>query len=246
MIRLIKLTLLPVLLLASCEKAELVKYEEPAMIYFYKDYFNVSQMNDSTRYSFAVKPASLMSDTVRIPLRIMGAAATADREVKIEPVADSSTAIAGQHYEILPVKIKANEFTTNVHLVVKRTPDLATSEVNLMLEIKESADFRPGIPNTAPSNPHAGGNLKYKVKINDILSQPSNWNMLQTFFGTYSKVKYLFIIQCTGLSTFNYGPGGLSYAEMNFYNDKCKTDLAQYVLDNGPLLDENGVAVTFP
>ncbi len=236
------------LILGSCKKAELLKYDQPAMAYFYKDYYNVTAVNDSTVYSFAIKPDAKIVDTIKVPIRIMGPAASVDRVVNVETIADSSTAIASTHYQLLPVIVKANEFTTFMQVIVKRTADLKLSEVKLWVEIKESSDFKPGIPATTPTNPHAGGNLKYKIRLNDILTQPSNWNVLTTFFGTYSKVKYLFIIQTTGLSVFSYGFSGaaLSYADMNFFNDQCKTALAQYELINGPLMDENGVRVTFP
>ncbi|HEX7846620.1 MAG TPA: DUF4843 domain-containing protein [Chitinophagaceae bacterium] len=249
--RIIKILFLPLsalLILASCKEEELLKYDQPAMAYFYKDYFNVTAVNDSTVYSFAIRPDAQMTDTVKVPVRIMGPAAAVDRVVNILVIADSSTAVAATHYELLPVIVKANEFTTFMEVVVKRTADLKLGEVKLWVEIKESPDFKPGIPATTPTNPHAGGNLKYKIRLNDILTQPSNWNVLTSFFGVYSKVKYLFIIQATGLSVFSYGFSGaaLSYADMNFLNDQCKVKLAQYESINGPLLDENGVRVTFP
>src|ERR1044071_6584991 len=91
----------------ACKKSELTKYDQPDMIYIYKDAFNTNR--DSISYSFAIKPASLKADTVKVPLRIMGLAKNVDREVKVRVVTDSSTAVAGTHFDILPVVVKAGE-----------------------------------------------------------------------------------------------------------------------------------------
>ena len=234
------------MLAIACKKTDLTAYEQPDMVYIYKDYFSMT--NDSLVYSFAIKPASLTQDTVKIPVRIMGLAKNTDRAVNVVAVADSSTAKTGQHYELLPTIIKAGSYTTNIPVLVKRSADLQVAEVNLLLEIRESKDFKPGLPNTTPQNPKAGGSLIYKIRLNDILTKPSNWDTrLTTFFGTYSKVKYLFIIQTTGLVEFAYGTaGGPSPAQMVYYNIQCKTALAEYNATHSPLMDENGIAVSFP
>lgn len=247
--QLIKKYFLPAALLfilGSCTKSELTSYAEPDMVYIYKDYFGTK--NDSTTYSFAIKANSLTKDTIKIPVRIMGLAKSTDRVVNVAIVTDSTTAVAGQHFDLLPTVIKAGQYTANIEVLVKRAADLQLAEVKLLLEINESADFKPGVPATTPVNPRAGGNLRYKIKLNDILTKPSNWDTrLTTFFGTYSKVKYLYIINVTGLTEFNYGvSGGPSYNEMVYYNILLRTAMANYVAANGPLLDENGIAVTFP
>ena len=237
--------LVTVIFVMACKKTTLTAYEQPDMVYIYKDYFSMA--NDSLIYSFAIKPATLMQDTVKVPVRIMGLAKNTDRTVNVV-VADSSTAKSGQHYELLPTIVKAGQYTANIPVLVKRSTDLQVAEVTLFLEIKESNDFQPGIPNTAPVNPKAGGSLTYKIRLNDILTKPSNWDTrLTSFFGTYSKVKYLFIIQTTGIVDFPYGTAsGPSPAQMTYYNILCKTALAQYNATHSPLMDENGNAVTFP
>src|SRR5688572_18489366 len=148
-------TLTAIMFLVGCKKSELTPYEQPDMVYIYKDYFSMT--NDSMVYSFAIKPATLLQDTVKIPVRIMGLAKNTDREVNVVVVADSSNAKAGQHYELLPTIIKADAYASNIPVLVKRTPDLQVAEVNLLLEIRESKDFKPGVQNTIPQNPKAGG-----------------------------------------------------------------------------------------
>lgn len=246
---LIIFTLIPSTLLVfmtGCKKSEITSYEQSDMVYIYKDYFATT--NDSSSFSFAVKPASRLVDTVKIPLRIMGTAKGKDRVVNVRAIADSSTAVAGQHYDFLPTVIKSGEYTGNILVLVKRTADMKTADKRLLLEVVESADFKPGVPNTATNNPRAGGGLKYLVKINDYLTMPANWNSAPVFsFGTYSQVKYAFVINVTGRSDFpTSGTDAVSSSQFLYYKLICKDALAVYEAANGPLMDENGIRVTFP
>ena len=178
----------------------------------------------------------------------MGTAKGKDRVVTVRAIADSSTAVAGQHYEFLPSGIKAGEYTGTILLLVKRTTDMKTDNKRLLLEVVESADFKPGIPNTATVNPRAGGALKYLVKINDFLTMPSNWNSAPVYyFGTYSQVKYAFVINVTGRSEFlTSGTDAVSTSQFLYYKLICKDALATYEAANGPMMDENGIRITFP
>lgn len=218
-------------LLVGCKKSKLTKYEQQGMVYIYG-----IGPKDSTQYSFATKPATVAQDTVKIPLRIMGQATNGNRTVNVVVIADSSTAVAGQHYQLLPTIVKAGEYTANIPVLVKKSADLNAREVKLVVEIKESADFKPG-----------AGTVQHKVKLTNILIKPANWLYLQGYFGVYSNVKYLFIINATGRADFPYGPGGtMGAAEMNNFNIMCKMELANYEAANGPLMDENNLRVTFP
>src|SRR5687767_137502 len=77
-------------LVAACKKSNLTEYVQPDMIYVYKDFYNTNK--DSATYSFAIKPNGVMTDTVKVPLRIMGIARDKDRTVAVQTVAGSTTA----------------------------------------------------------------------------------------------------------------------------------------------------------
>jgi hypothetical protein len=202
---------------------------------------------DSATYSFAIKSNSIMTDTVKVPLRIMGNASDKDRTVAIQTVADSTTATS-QQYAIQPTIVKAGAFTTEIPVQVKRTPGMKTTEVRIWLEIVRSDDFLPGIPNTTPTATRAGGATRFLVKINDFLTKPSNWeSVLSNYFGTYSQVKYKFIIDVTGRTEFPIsGPEMISPSQFLFYKKLCREELEVYNANNGPLKDEFGLFVTFP
>lgn len=243
----LKLMLVAVIgLLAACKKSELTKFYEADNVYIYKDAFNTSR--DSILYSFAIRPASLTADTVKVPLRIMGTAKDRDRQVNVKVLTDSSTAKQDQDFVILPTVIKAGEYTGNVVVVIKRTAAMKTAELRLMIEIGESTDFKPGVPNSQPESPRAGGSTKILIKLNDYLTKPTNWDSFLTFFfGSYSQVKYAFVINTTGRSEFlTSGTDPVSNSQMSYYKVLCRTELADYKAVNGPLIDEFGLEVSFP
>jgi hypothetical protein len=241
--------LIPVLICGlntACKKSELTSYTQPDMIYFYKDYYNADK--DSTVYSFAIKPDGLMVDTVKVPLRIMGVAASSDRSVTIQIVADSSTAQAEQ-YSVLPTIVKAGAYTTNVPLLVKRMPALKTNDVRLLLEVGTSDNFLPGVYNSAASASRGGGSLRYPVRINDFLTKPSNWDsFVAIYFGAYSQVKYKLVIEVTGRTEFlTSGDNAVTTSLMTYFKIKCRNYLADLNAASGAKLkDETGAEITFP
>lgn len=241
--------LIPVLFgcqLIACKKSELTSYTQPDMIYFYKDYYNTDR--DSIVYSFAIKPDALTVDTVKIPLRIMGVATSRDRNVNIQIVADSSTALAEQ-YLVLPTIVKAGEYTANVPLLVKRAPALKTSDVRILLEVGSSDDFLPGVYNSVASASRGGGSVRFPVRINDFLTKPSNWDsFIASYFGAYSQVKYKLVIDVAGRTQFLIsGDDAVTTSQMTYFKIKCRNYLADLNTASGTKLkDETGAEITFP
>lgn len=238
-----KYTLLSVLFMSgvSCKKSNPTSYDQPAMIYVYKDGFNTNR--DSITYSFAVKNDALLVDTVKIPVRIMGKASSSSREVKLAPVAALSNAVEGTNYSLLPYVIPAGAYTAELPVVVKRTTDIKNKELRLVLEIKESKDFITGATATANSA-IPGADSRYLVKINDFITKPSYWDSFTIFyFGTFSAVKYKFMIQTVGSADFKSPE--MNGSQATYLNLLCKNALTAYEAINGPLLDEFGVRVTF-
>lgn len=230
----------------GCTKSELLRYEAIDMVYFYKDPYKAN--NDSFNYSFAIKPDGLQEDTVWLTMRIMGEARDFDRVVNLAPDPDGTTAVLGTHYYLPPYIIPAGAFSANLPVVVKRTPEMKTQSVTILLKVIESADFAPGVPNSPVTGSLAGAGLHYLVRVSDFLVKPSNWdNMLVIFFGSYSQVKYKFIIDVTGKTEFPFGPPPqMSYGELLYYKAFVKMKYQEYEALNGPLIDEFGSPLAFP
>ncbi len=230
----------------ACKKSELTKYELDDMIYIYKEAFNSKR--DSAISSFAVKANSLLVDTVKIAVRIMGTAKNYDREVKLVAVDSATTAVAGVHYQFLPYVIKAGAYNADLPVVINRTADMKTQSFTLTVQVAESKDFKPGVPNSPVAGNFAGASIRYFIRMNDFLTKPSNWDsQLNTYFGAYSQVKYKFIIDVTGITEFAIGAAPqMSFGEITYYKAFVKSKWVDYVAANGPLMDENGGTVTFP
>jgi hypothetical protein len=80
--------------------------------------------------------------------------------------------------------------------------------------------------------------------MTDQLIKPVNWDgSLLSSFGPYSKVKYQFMITSTGKPDWAVT---IFPSEQNYLVQACKEALFAYEQQNGPLIDENGVRVTFP
>ena len=83
------------------------------------------------------------------------------------------------------------------------------------------------------------------IKWNDILSRPSNWDDLSPFFGTFSLVKYRFMLNTTGVAEFDVDT--MSWARLTNYRIMLIAALNEYnaANPNDPLRDEYGAYVTF-
>jgi hypothetical protein len=228
------------LLLAACKKAEELKYQDDPRVYFTKYIVNP----DSVIYSFAVQPDSVITTTLPLTLRIIGAAVDHDRAINIQ-VDDSSTAKAGYHFTMPPLIMPANAYQVVIPVTVYRRPGLKDSLLHVFFTVKESKDFKPGFDDI-PGTLYKKTRLQYKMTFNDYLLKPVSWDCcIATFLGVYSETKFRFVILVTGKTAWDSAldrtPG-----IMNFVTSTAKNALREYEAANGPLLDENDQPVTFP
>lgn len=220
------LILITALAIVSCTKNKELLFDEPAAVY-------VNSVPDSAVFTFATSPDAIVKDSILITYRIIGKSSTKDRQINLVPRA-GSTAKAGYHYLVGPAIVKANQFSANVPVYVYRKPGLKDSTVTVILDVKENADFKTGFSNQ----------LKYKISISDILSKPTIWESVwASYFGTYSVVKFKFLLAVTGKTNWNAYP----YPQDSRYlSQKAKNELLVYNQAHGPLIDEFGAEVIFP
>lgn len=215
-----------VLLLASCAKNKELLFDQSAAIY-------VESTPDSTEYSFATSPTTVTVDSVMMRFRIIGTASSKDREIKLVPRA-ISTAKAGYHYKIGKAIVKANEFSALVPVYVYRKAGLKDSTVLAIFDIQDNADFKVGYPKQ----------LRFKLTISDILAKPAIWDSAWApYFGTYSQVKFRFLLTVTGRTNWTSFPFP---ADSRFLSQRARNALLEYNQQYGPLIDENGQEVFFP
>jgi hypothetical protein len=178
------ITMLSLVLVAffSCDNTSDFVYNEKDAVYF--------SVSDSIYYSFIGNLEN--SNTIEIPINIMGDASSMDRTYKVIVDQENTTAQVGLHYKALDESYTfgADLFTDNLSLEVYKTdPALETEDRVITLQLVASDDFDLGYTDK----------LELKVYITNQIIKPSYWdNFLDLYFGEYSKVKHNIAISIMG------------------------------------------------
>ncbi len=225
--------ILTLLIFSSCEK-EGFYYKDVARVRMEGPY-KWAVNTDSLEFSFITTPSGVSQVEMEITIHVMGFLSDKERVVKIG-VNSSKTTATSSHYTCpLQVTVPANSLTATFPVILKRTSDLQQNTVRLYIELEDSPDFKVGVA----ERDHL------LIKWNDILSMPKNWSELEPFFGTFSLVKYRFMINNTGITEFS--ATAMSWAQLMNYKIILRNALDEYNTANpgNPLKDENGQFVTF-
>ncbi|GGH79252.1 hypothetical protein HNQ91_005140 [Filimonas zeae] len=232
----------------SCSK-DLGSYDDEPRVYFFERATDVVQSRITSRsFSFLTSPAAVVTDTMKIKVKIMGNTASRNRVVRGRTIATGTTAQEGVHYEFLNGVVPADSIYGYIPVLLRRTADIQQKSVTLNLGIAVTDDFKRGVVEDST----------FTITWSDNVVKPSNWDGIISigyYFGTYSEVKWRFIIQVTGKSSFPLqqsarvppAPGEYTGAAMLDLNKVLKAALLQYNNTHDPdLTDESGNLVTFP
>lgn len=230
--KIIYLSLTALVFFGGCQKAEIPLFETEDGIYFN----TTGTTADSTSYTFAIAFPPIDQDTLFINMRVLGGAKDYDRPISLE-ILPGTTAAPDTEFKLTDAAIPAGAVTVRYPVLLFKTARLKTETARIVLRIKENEHFTQGI----------GNRLQYIVDFNDQIIRPDWWAFVQSYFGAYSAAKYGFMIQVFGITDFRSVPAGgtIPYGEMFNYQLKARQELAEYEAINGPLIDENGVRVTF-
>lgn len=234
------LTLL-LLMFASCKKEGIMTYEGTNDVYFRANYVNSI---DTGVVSFGFTLSSIKDSIVKIPVAIMGQVSNQPRSVKVS-IADSSTAVAGTHYDALPdsFKIRAGRTVDTLYLKVHRTADLQQKGVSIILLLQDNSNFSTAMK-TKVTNSITGAYfsyIKYKIVLNDILEKPAQW--LSGYLGTFSRTKVYLMSQVLGLTPKEISDViGLSTSipVQNYYGRTMQIYLNQQKAAGTPVYEDDG------
>lgn len=190
---------------------------------------------DSLDFTFIKYPESVTEYNLPVTIYLMGNHADNARTVNLAVDTERTTA-QEEHYAFPnQVALPAGSFSITFPVTLKRTGDLQEKGVRLYIEIAESPDFKRGV---SEEN-------HLLIKWSDVLTKPTNWDELVEFFGTFSIVKYRFIIETTGITEFSAQT--MSWALLTNYRIMCVNALNAYndAHPGNPLKDENGQYITF-
>jgi len=167
----------------ACSPKKPGLFEQKNGIYF-------GAASDSLTYSFAKYPKRL-TDTLRIPVKVLGDAPSSDKTFSMETATDAGlTGIEGVHYKLLnPYTMPAGQVVTTAPVVIYRTPTMDTAIFSFKIQLKANEDFETGIITKSA----------YLIKLS-YLQKPSywgngkDWPSLLTNFGTWTRAKYKVIL----------------------------------------------------
>lgn len=218
---------------SSCSTDNIDIYNGGNQVYFER----VASQADSLTFSFAVYDEEITSSIVEIPIISTGNICNHDREIKFE-IKKESSAIEGKDYTIEKVIIPAGKYKTTMKVTLFRQSELKEHEKIILFQMLPTSELNIDVDPKWTD---------YKLKINDILTKPTRWIYeCQPYFGTYSDVKYKFIIDTLGIWDFpDSGDNAIPESQMYYYQDKMKSALAEWEKENGPMYDEKGNKVTF-
>lgn len=219
-----------------------------------------SSSYESTTHNYSY---TLGRDSVMFYARVAGMPVDYDRTFTLE-ACDGDLDKAAGSYETTTYTIKAGEVIAEFPIYFD-TSKLNGSDTfgsddeqgSITFRLVESDTFHKG----------AEGYQTLKVVLRNYLAKPDEWDSQKSlyamawnrYFGTYSKVKYQFMIQHTGLidfhisyyATTNYDEetNTISANYATYLRDKLRIYLDEYNNDpantDTPLRDETGNLVTF-
>jgi hypothetical protein len=149
-------------------------------------------------------------------------------------------------------------FPITFNLPVGGTEDFTTEPELLVFRVKENEYFTEGVEERS--------RLNVLVKNENTLTRPTNWDTgpnpfslrLSNYFGAYSVVKHLFIVQTIGRPlNFNVvasaqgnvaGMDNIGTFHVILYQNACRIALFEYNQANpeNPMRDEDGELIVFP
>lgn len=215
---------------------------------------------ESTSYNYSY---TLGEDSVMFFARVAGLPVDYDRSFTLEAV-DGNLEEAEGSYRVETYTIKAGEVEVECPIYFD-TSKLKDDELFSSEEEEGSLSFQVVEDGTFASGAESLQTLV--VILRNYLAKPDEWDTRASmyalawsgYFGEYSKVKYQFMIQYTGLIDFHISyyatvpydeeTNTISTTYATYLRDKLRLYLEEYNADpnntDAPLRDETGSLVTF-
>ena len=198
-----------------------------------------TQGPDAMTFTFSVYPADTMRFAVESEVYVQGRVSAEDRTVRLQVDEENTTAPAGSYSFPEEVVLQGGEHHANFDILIHRIPEIQNEDITLCVKIAPGGDLQAGVASAS----------SLTITWNDRITRPSNWDELEEFFGTYSEVKYRFIISTLGVSLFPYGEGEFTWGRMWNYHLQMVAALEEYnnnpANPDRPMRDENGSPISF-
>lgn len=234
----------------SCEKnAELNYTKEERKINIWLGTATVAA--DSLTYNFAYNVPG--RDSLMFNYRIAGYPFDQDVQFELQAVSGDTNRV---NYSLGKYIIRAGEYQGTAPIYIDKPSgysEFKNSAGKIVFKLKSSEVYAEGAKELSALN----------VVFRNYVAKPDNWDAavypyfaLSRYFGTYSNVKYGFVIQTTGMIDFKvyYTVANNPELEVNTITatqasalqNQCKVALQAYNEHNPVLVDENNIPVVFP
>lgn len=208
------------LLLASCEKDQIGRYDLERYVYF-----TMTEEQD-TLLSFANYPGKDAHE-LSFEVNLMGQLLTSPLAFKLE-VVDSLTTASPEQYDFDAAPyFGANQNKDTISVTLKKNVALKDTEETLVIAVAANENFAPGFV----------GKRYITIRFGDKDAAPLWWDATFTiYFGPWSPVKLDALIACTGINDFS----GIEEPVLRKYAIQLK----KYIKDNG--ITDNGAEIIIP
>ena len=208
------------LLLASCEKDQIGRYDLERYVYF-----TMTEGQD-TVLSFANYPGKDAHE-LSFEVNLMGQLLTSPLAFKLE-VVDSLTTASPEQYDFDAAPyFGANQNKDTISVTLKKNAALKDTEETLVIAVAANENFAPGFV----------GKRYITIRFGDKDAAPLWWDAtFRIYFGPWSPVKLDALIACTGINDFS----GVEEPVLRKYAIQLK----KYIKDNG--ITDNGAEIIIP
>jgi hypothetical protein len=195
----------------ACRPESPAMFSQKASLYFGTPNLYNTAFTSATQFSFATYPHKTV-DTLMVPVSLLGSTSPKDRQFTVATLDTSvANAMEGTDYQLLnPYVLPANATSVNIPVLLYRSSALDSIAINFFLKTVPNQDFAPSNYNQSVYN--IGVNYLQKPANWDVSSSGvTGWAKYQNNFGSWTKTKYLLILNAlynsvsdTTTSTFPY------------------------------------------
>ena len=192
-----------IILFASCQKKDLIVYEEGSGIYF----DNKEMGLDTVAVPWGLKNTDVTTQTVRFEVKLFGNITQHDRAFRIkvkDDIPDSVRALPDLDYKPFPLeyKIPAGAASTFIEIELLRSEELKEGNRILAIELVESDELK-FLYSRRINVPDVGERMldvQRVLKMNENFPIPRWWSLMGTgYFGTWSMKKAILICDMMGI-----------------------------------------------
>lgn len=229
--------------LTACQKEALKTWSGTNDIYFENSVVPDAgkRLTDSLNILFIFAPPGTTDSILKIPVKTMGAPVDHDRRFLVGT--SQSTAVAGKHYDALPDSfiMRANRIVDTIRVRLRRTPDMVTDTVSLILQLRPNDYFTTNMARVSVGNNTYLNSTTFRVRMTDVLSKPNLW--FSAVFGDFSRKKFLLVCQLTGYDPYKLA-NEVPIVDTYYLGKVTQRYLDEQAKAGNVILDDDGSVMT--